>query len=115
MSHGPAQALLPQSEKMTEAWRAAVLVYRTCLREGHFEHISYHNARAQLWRLMPELTYDEAAEAATQAIYFMSWKFPAWLWSGTSGLPPRPKMPFTPPHIINDPVSLARLRRAGLL
>lgn len=103
-----------QSDTMREAWRAAVLVYRTCKREGHYDHICYHNARAELWRMMPDLSYDAAAEATTQAIYFASWKFPQWLWEGTSGVPPRPKMPFVPPHIINDPVTLSKMQKKGI-
>ncbi|WP_414462405.1 hypothetical protein [Hyphomicrobium sp. DY-1] len=111
MSHGPAQKVLPRDPRLHAAWRAACLEYRACRREGHYEWICYHNARAALWRLVPNLTYEKAAEETTNAISYASVMHPKWLWSGTSGVPPRPKMPFTPPHVINDPETLMRFRR----
>ncbi len=112
MSHGPATAVAPGDPRRRQAWRVACLTYRQCRRENHLETICFHNARHQLWLLMPELDYWAAAEETTRAIYYASWKHPAWLWSGTSGLPPRPEKPFVPPHIIDGPMALAAIARA---
>lgn len=110
MSHGPAQKVTPRDPRLLGAWRAACVEYRACRREGHDEWICAANARATLWRLVPELTYEQAAHESAQAISYASVMHPAWLWAGTSDVPPRPKMPFTPPHVITDRAELFRLQ-----
>lgn len=113
MSHGPAQKIAPRDPRLRDAWRAACLEYRQCRREGHHEAICYHNARATLWRAVPELSYDRAAEETTLAISYASVVHPKWLWSRTASVPPRPKMPFVPPHIIKDPHILWQMEKEG--
>lgn len=113
MSHGPATAIAPSDPRRLAAWRTACIAYRQCRREGQYESICWHNARHQLWLLMPDLDYWAAAEATTQAIYYASWKFPAWLNAGVSTV--RPKMPFVPPHIINGSMALMKMRKEGRL
>jgi hypothetical protein len=111
MSHGPAQKTAPRDPRLRDAWRRACIVYRQCLREGHYEHISAHNARHALWLMVPELSYEQSAHEATQAISYCSVVNPKWLWDGTSGVPARTKMPFVPPHVIKDPQVLGRMER----
>ncbi|WP_414463362.1 hypothetical protein [Hyphomicrobium sp. DY-1] len=111
MSHGPAQKTAPRHPRLRDAWRAACVEYRACRREGHYEWICTANARATLWRMMPGLTYEQVAHETIQAISYASVMHPSWFWAGTSGVPPRPKRPFIPPHIIKDPEVLWRMGR----
>jgi hypothetical protein len=111
MSHGPAHPTAPRDERLKQAWRVACVTYRQCKREGHLDSICFHNARHRLWMLVRELGYWGAANEITQAIAFASWAHPEWLWDGTSGVSPRSKFPYIPPHIINDPVSLRKTRQ----